>query len=73
VGLDADDNSTSGSWHDVSTPEASALDEVDTQKAGRRPRIFGLHPTYADFYAAIKRGDTSVIKTMLDSSANVER
>jgi ankyrin repeat protein len=72
-GPDADDNSPSGSWQHVPTPDAAAPDKTNTQKAIRKPQIFELRPTYSDFYAAVKRGDTSSITTMLNSGANIER
>jgi ankyrin repeat protein len=73
VRLDNDNNSTSGSWQHFPTPDGSAPNEIEFQLATRTPQVFGLQPTYADFYVAIKRGDISAVTTMLDSGANIER
>jgi ankyrin repeat protein len=73
VGTNTDDNSISESWQHIPTPDTDAPDEIITQEAKRSPRIFGLYPTYSDFYAAVKRGDTSAVTTMLNDGADVER
>jgi hypothetical protein len=70
---DVDDNSTPGSWQGVATLNADAPDEIRFEGPRNRPRIFGLRPTYDEFYDAVKRGDTESVKTMLDDGANIER